>query len=46
LPRIIERWKSRWIDCGVNLIVRTDNWPNATPSGNEAFEPLLKALRG
>jgi len=45
LPRIIERWRSKWIDNGCNLIVRTDNWPGAVPAGNEVYEPLYRALR-
>lgn len=45
LPRIVERWRSRWINDGCNLIVRTDNWPSAKPAGNEVYEPLMRALR-
>jgi len=44
MDRILERWRSRWINDGCNLIVRTDNWPSAKPAGNEVYEPLLKAL--
>jgi len=44
MDRILERWRSKWIDDGCNLIVRTDNWPSAKPAGNEVYEPLLKAL--
>jgi alkanesulfonate monooxygenase SsuD/methylene tetrahydromethanopterin reductase-like flavin-dependent oxidoreductase (luciferase family) len=45
MARIVERWRSRWIDDGCNLIVRTDNWPSATPAGDEVYEPLMRALR-
>jgi len=45
LERIVERWRSRWINDGCNLIVRTDNWPSAKPAGNQVYEPLLRALR-
>jgi alkanesulfonate monooxygenase SsuD/methylene tetrahydromethanopterin reductase-like flavin-dependent oxidoreductase (luciferase family) len=45
LPRILERWRSRWIDDGCNLIVRTDNWPSAKPADDSVYEPLLRALR-
>ncbi|MGE0387365.1 MAG: LLM class flavin-dependent oxidoreductase [Gammaproteobacteria bacterium] len=45
LPRILDRWRSRWIDDGCNLIVRTDNWPSATASGNDIYAPLIRALR-
>ena len=44
LPRILERWRSRWIDDGCNLIVRTDNWPSAKPAGNEVYLPLIRAM--
>jgi F420-dependent oxidoreductase-like protein len=46
LDRILEQWKARWVDQGVNLIVRTDNWPMAKPTGNLVYEPLLRAVRG
>ncbi len=45
LPRIVERWRTKWINDGCNLIVRTDNWPGAEPAGNEVYEPLYRALR-
>ena len=45
LERIVERWRSMWIDDGCNLIVRTDNWPSAKPAGNDVYEPLIRALR-
>jgi alkanesulfonate monooxygenase SsuD/methylene tetrahydromethanopterin reductase-like flavin-dependent oxidoreductase (luciferase family) len=45
LPRVVERWRSKWINDGCNLIVRTDNWPNAKPANNEVYEPLYRALR-
>jgi alkanesulfonate monooxygenase SsuD/methylene tetrahydromethanopterin reductase-like flavin-dependent oxidoreductase (luciferase family) len=45
MPRILERWRSRWINTGANLIVRTDNWPSAKPSDDAAFEPLIRALQ-
>jgi alkanesulfonate monooxygenase SsuD/methylene tetrahydromethanopterin reductase-like flavin-dependent oxidoreductase (luciferase family) len=45
IERIVERWRKYWIDDGCNLIVRTDNWPSAKPSNNDAFEPLIRALR-
>ena len=44
LPRIVERWRSRWIDDGCNLIVRTDNWPSAKPANDDVYEPLIRAL--
>lgn len=46
MPRILERWKSHWIDKGVNLIVRTDNWPTAERAGDDVYEPLIRAARG
>lgn len=46
LPRVIARWKSHWINRGVNLIVRTDNWPLARLSGDDVYEPLFRAARG
>ena len=45
LPRVVERWRSKWINDGCNLIVRTDNWPGARPANNEVYEPLYRALR-
>ena len=45
MARVVERWRSRWINNGCNLIVRTDNWPNARPANNEVYEPLYRALR-
>lgn len=45
LARIVERWRTKWINDGCNLIVRTDNWPSAKPAGNEVYEPLIRALR-
>jgi hypothetical protein len=42
---VVERWRSKWINDGCNLIVRTDNWPNAKPANNEVYEPLYRALR-
>jgi len=45
LPRIVERWRTKWINDGCNLIVRTDNWPSAKPANNDVYEPLLRALR-
>lgn len=45
IERIVERWRSRWINDGANLIIRTDNWPSAKLSGNEVYEPLVRALR-
>jgi len=45
IPRIVERWRSRWINDGCNLIVRTDNWPSAKPADDAVYEPLLRALR-
>lgn len=45
IPRVVERWRTKWIDDGCNLIVRTDNWPGARPAGNEVYEPLYRALR-
>ncbi len=44
LPWIIERWKSKWINDGCNLIVRTDNWPSARPANDEVYEPLIRAI--
>lgn len=44
MDRILERWRSKWINDGCNLIVRTDNWPSARPANNEVYAPLLKAL--
>ena len=46
LNRIVERWRTRWIDDGCNLIVRTDNWPSAVPADNTVYAPLIRALRG
>lgn len=45
MERILERWRSKWINDGCNLVVRTDNWPSAKPAGNEVYGPLIKALR-
>ncbi len=45
IPRIIERWRARWIDDGCNLIIRTDNWPSAKVSNNDVYEPLVRAMR-
>jgi len=45
LERIVRRWRTRWIDDGCNLIVRTDNWPSAQPAGNDVYGPLIRALR-
>lgn len=44
MDRILSRWRREWIDDGCNLIVRTDNWPSARLSGNEVYEPLLRAM--
>jgi alkanesulfonate monooxygenase SsuD/methylene tetrahydromethanopterin reductase-like flavin-dependent oxidoreductase (luciferase family) len=45
IPRIVEKWRAKWIDDGCNMIIRTDNWPSASPANNAAYEPLIKALR-
>ncbi|MET0379251.1 MAG: LLM class flavin-dependent oxidoreductase [Spongiibacteraceae bacterium] len=45
MERIVERWRTLWINDGCNLVVRTDNWPSAKPAGNEVYGPLMKALR-
>jgi len=44
MDRILSRWRSHWVDDGCNLIIRTDNWPSAKLSGNEVYEPLLRAM--
>jgi alkanesulfonate monooxygenase SsuD/methylene tetrahydromethanopterin reductase-like flavin-dependent oxidoreductase (luciferase family) len=46
LERIVERWRSKWINTGAHLIVRTDNWPSAKRANNEVYEPMYRALRG
>jgi alkanesulfonate monooxygenase SsuD/methylene tetrahydromethanopterin reductase-like flavin-dependent oxidoreductase (luciferase family) len=45
IDRIVERWRSRWVGDGCNLIIRTDGWISAKPAGNEAYEPLIRAMR-
>jgi alkanesulfonate monooxygenase SsuD/methylene tetrahydromethanopterin reductase-like flavin-dependent oxidoreductase (luciferase family) len=44
MDRILEKWRSKWIDDGCNLIVRTDNWPSAQRADNDVYGPLIKAL--
>jgi alkanesulfonate monooxygenase SsuD/methylene tetrahydromethanopterin reductase-like flavin-dependent oxidoreductase (luciferase family) len=45
MDRVLRGWKDRWIHQGVNIIVRTDNWPSAGLAGNAVYEPLLAAAR-